>query len=126
MAEAWAQHQWPKQSVRSAGICAKHNHPTSVHALHVLSQHHIQWHGTSQLFDANTVGKHDLLLVMTRKHQTLVQAALSACNHRNEALPTVALLGIDQEIEDPYGKGLQDYAACFSQIKIALPSYLEK
>ena len=130
MAEAYIKHRCEIDGltnfeITSAGIYATHGHPPSVFAQEVLNKKNILWDGqTSSPLTADTVKSADFIIAMSRIHYE--QIKLLFVNSSRKTSTLMSHVGLQEDIEDPYGGSLADYEECFNKMQPALDAFLQK
>lgn len=129
MAEAYCKHVAATKglsavNVESAGTVAVDGVPVSRNALQVLQQQKIRpASSTSQPITPELLSKADVILTMTAQHKQAVENMLPEAGSKTQVLGHYLPQATD--IADPIGGNLEDYLACFQEIRQAVNAFLD-
>ena len=109
-------------NIKSRGIRANTDDPTTPEAISVLKAANIDWQGTSQILTKSDMEWADDVWGMTQEHlDVAMQLGLKlACNCR----PRYQLIAGEQELLDPLHCGLEAYQQLFIQLQVIIAKRL--
>lgn len=116
LAEALMLRLFPMVTVSSGGVRATQGKPTSAHAITLLQELGIDWHGVSKPV-ALPEAKNTLFLGMTQEHVDWLHQYYG--QYRKDSV-TIERLNPSKDIEDPFEGELEDYQVAMHEIGKAL------
>lgn len=112
--------------VKSAGIAVSSSQRASRQAERVMDEMGISLEGhRSRQLDENLLEKADLILTMTEKHKSFIQAQNPSVWNKIHTLKEYAGME-DKDISDPFGQTDEVYRAAAREIKHSLEKLLDK
>jgi len=111
--------------VRSAGVAAYDGQSASPHAQQILLEKGIPHAHASKRLDAGLADWADLILTMTGHHKMLVRQFFPQAAEKVYTL-TEYVGYQEQDIQDPFGGGLDTYRQCAAQIEHLLDRLEQK
>ncbi len=114
-----------RYKVSSAGTWALENRPASEHAVEVMAARgvDISDHRARNL-TAAAVAEADLILVMSREHEQIIANTWPQYRWKVHRLGEMA--GKRRDVDDPYGRPIEEYRACADVIDAYLARGLER
>jgi protein-tyrosine-phosphatase len=101
--------------IQSAGTWAEANLPVTAYSQVVMAQRGIDLSAhRSRSLTAELLREAAVILVMTRHHQEAIQVEFPEVAHKT--LLISQLVGQSYDIEDPYGRPLEEYQMCADSI----------
>lgn len=111
--------------VLSAGISAYEGSPISDRAIESLRDIHDISHYRARMVSEDLVNQADLILVMTRVHKDMLISSYRGIEDKVYLLNEFAY-GIDVDIEDPFGGGIEIYNQVRDKIYRAVEKIINK
>lgn len=111
--------------VLSAGISAYEGSPISENAIKSMEDIHDISHYRSKMVDEDLVNQADLILAMTKMHKDRLLSRYKGIEEKTYLINEYAF-GLEDDIEDPFGGGLDIYHIVRKQIYEAVKSIINK
>ncbi len=109
-------------NIKSRGIRANADDPTTPEALSVLKAANIDWQGTSQILTMSDLEWADDVWGMTQEHLDMaIQLGIKLAFNRR---PRYQLMAGEQELLDPLHCGLEAYQQLFIQLQVIIAKRL--
>ncbi len=130
MAEAYFRHRCTSDSLididsQSAGVYASHGQPPSILAQEVLNKKNISWKGqVSSPLTLEIVESADFIVAMSKMHDEQIRILFPDSSSKISTL--MSHVGLEEDIEDPYGGTMTIYEDCFNKMHPALDALLQK
>lgn len=113
-------------NVKSAGVFAMEGNSASREAIEILKKEGIDISNhRSKMIDRKLLEESDLILTMTSGHKNILLRTYPLEKEKIYTLKEYAF-GVEEDIIDPYGKGLRAYNEAKDEIKEALEKIVEK
>lgn len=102
--------------IESAGLFALDGEPASNEAVIVMKKYDIDLLGHhAQSINTELIEKSDLILTMTKAHKIVLEPSA-----QGKTFTLSEYIGLDDDIEDPYGGDVDEYEECAKQLYDAL------
>jgi len=114
-----------RHHVASAGTWGLDGQPATENAVAVMGERGIDISDhTAQTVRAAQVAEADLILVMSREHETMMRNAWPQYSWKVHLLSE--MVGKRKDVKDPYGRPIEEYRACADIISLYIDQGLDR